>query len=278
MIILKNLNKHYKSVQALKNINLNVSSGELFAYLGPNGAGKTTTIRIMTGLTKLSSGKVLLNRFDIEQDQVAAKKESGLVPQSINLDQELTVLENLDIHGMLYQMPVKKRRAKTDELLDYMDLYDRKKTLVKHLSGGLKRRVMIARALMHSPKILFLDEPTVGLDASIRRRIWAIVKKIQQDGTTIFLTTHYIEEAEFLAQRVAFLNDGEIVALDTPKNLMKKMGTWAIDRLEKSSMETTYFQTREAAKSFMADQKQSFTLRRVNLEDAFLTLTGKKVK
>ncbi|MCD6185370.1 MAG: ABC transporter ATP-binding protein [Deltaproteobacteria bacterium] len=278
MIILKNLNKHYKSIQALKNVHLHINRGELFAYLGPNGAGKTTTIRIMTGLTKLSSGTVLLNRFDIEQDQVAAKKESGLVPQSINLDQELTVAENLDIHGMLYQMPVKARRSKTDELLDYMDITDRKKTLVKHLSGGLKRRVMIARALMHSPKILFLDEPTVGLDANIRRRIWAIVKKIQQDGTTIFLTTHYIEEAEFLAQRVAFLNNGEIVALDTPKNLMQKMGTWAIDRLEESNMETTYFQTREAAKKFMADQKQSFTLRHVNLEDAFLTLTGKKVK
>lgn len=278
MIILKNLNKHYKSIQALKNIHLHINRGELFAYLGPNGAGKTTTIRIMTGLTKLSSGTVLLNRFDIEQDQVAAKKESGLVPQSINLDQELTVAENLDIHGMLYQMPVKARRSKTDELLDYMDITDRKKTLVKHLSGGLKRRVMIARALMHSPKILFLDEPTVGLDANIRRRIWAIVKKIQQDGTTIFLTTHYIEEAEFLAQRVAFLNNGEIVALDTPKNLMQKMGTWAIDRLEESNVETTYFQTREAAKKFMADQKQSFTLRHVNLEDAFLTLTGKKVK
>jgi len=277
MIILKNLNKHYKSVKALKNINLHVIRGELFAYLGPNGAGKTTTIRIMTGLTKLSSGKVLLNRFDIEQDQVAAKKESGLVPQSINLDQELTVAENLDIHGMLYQMPLKARKFKTDELLKYMDLYDRKTTLVKQLSGGLKRRVMIARALMHSPEILFLDEPTVGLDANIRRRIWAIIKKIQQDGSTIFLTTHYIEEAEFLAQRVAFLNDGEIVALDTPKNLMEKMGTWAIDMFEGSRMETTYFQTREAAKKFMANQKQSFTLRRVNLEDAFLTLTGKKV-
>lgn len=277
MIILKNLNKHYKSVKALKNINLHVIRGEIFAYLGPNGAGKTTTIRIMTGLTKLSSGKVLLNRFDIDQDQVAAKKESGLVPQSINLDQELTVAENLDIHGMLYQMPLKARKTKTDELLKYMDLYDRKTTLVKQLSGGLKRRVMIARALMHSPEILFLDEPTVGLDANIRRRIWAIIKKIQQDGSTIFLTTHYIEEAEFLAQRVAFLNDGEIVALDTPKNLMQKMGTWAIDMFEGSSMETTYFQTREAAKKFMVNQKQSFTLRRVNLEDAFLTLTGKKV-
>jgi ABC-2 type transport system ATP-binding protein len=278
MIILENLNKHYKSVHALKDVNLHVNSGELFACLGPNGAGKTTAIRIMTGLTRLSSGKAFLNRFNVEKNPVAAKKECGLVPQTINLDQELTVFENLDIHCRLYRMPAKKRRIKIDELLDYMDILDKKKTLIKHLSGGMKRRVMIARALTHSPKILFLDEPTVGLDANIRRRIWAIIKRIQQDGATIFLTTHYIEEAEFLAQRVAFLNEGEIVALDTPENFMAKMGVWAIDRLEESNMETTYFKTRQEAKSFIVEQEKSFTLRRVHLEDVFLALTGKKVK
>ncbi len=278
MIILENLNKHYKSVHALKNINLHVTQGELFAFLGPNGAGKTTAIRIMTGLTRLSSGKAFLNRFDVEKNALAAKKECGLVPQSINLDQELTVFENLDIHCRLYRMSFTKRKVKTDELLDYMEISDRKDTLVKHLSGGLKRRVMIARALTHAPKILFLDEPTVGLDANIRRRIWAIIKRIQQDGTTIFLTTHYIEEAEFLAQRVAFLNSGEIVALDTPEKFMANMGEWAIDRLEDANMETTYFKTRREAKNFIAAQETSFTLRRVNLEDVFLALTGKKVK
>ncbi|MCD6273893.1 MAG: ABC transporter ATP-binding protein [Deltaproteobacteria bacterium] len=278
MIILENLNKHYKSVHALKDVNLHVNSGELFACLGPNGAGKTTAIRIMTGLTRLSSGKAFLNRFNVEKNPIAAKKECGLVPQAINLDQELTVFENLDIHCRLYRMPIKKRRIKIDELLDYMDILDKKKTLIKHLSGGMKRRVMIARALTHSPQILFLDEPTVGLDPNIRRRIWAIIKRIQQDGTTIFLTTHYIEEAEFLAQRVAFLNEGEIVALDTPENFMAKMGVWAIDRLEESNMETTYFKTRQEAKSFIVEQEKSFTLRRVHLEDVFLALTGKKVK
>jgi ABC-2 type transport system ATP-binding protein len=278
MIILENLNKHYKSVHALKNINLHVTQGELFAFLGPNGAGKTTAIRIMTGLTRLSSGKAFLNRFDVEKNALSAKKECGLVPQAINLDQELTVFENLDIHCRLYRMSFTKRKVKIDELLDYMEISDRKGTLVKHLSGGLKRRVMIARALTHAPKILFLDEPTVGLDANIRRRIWAIIKRIQQDGTTIFLTTHYIEEAEFLAQRVAFLNSGEIAALDTPENFMANMGEWAIDRLEDANMETTYFKTRREAKNFIAAQETSFTLRRVNLEDVFLALTGKKVK
>ena len=278
MIKIENLNKNYKALQALININLQVNKGELFAYLGPNGAGKTTSIKIMTGLTKLSSGDVYLNGFHVVKKNLMAKKQCGLVPQAINLDQELTVFENLDIHGRLYGMPHKKRVSKIDELLEYMEIGDRKDSLVKQLSGGLKRRVMIARALVHSPKILFLDEPTVGLDANIRRRIWALIKRIQQDNATIFLTTHYIEEAEFLAQRVAFLDKGKIVAVDTPANLMAKMGAWAIDKLEENNMETVYFKNRKEANAYTSKQDVSYTLRRVNLEDSFLALTGKKVK
>ncbi len=278
MIRIEHLTKYYKKTNALKGISLHVPQGELFAYLGPNGAGKTTTIRILTGLTRLSSGNAYLNGFHIEKEMLQAKKECGLVPQSINLDQELTVFENLDIHGRLFQMPAAKRAEKIHELLDYVDMCDRKDSLIKHLSGGMRRRVMIARALLHSPKILFLDEPTVGLDANIRRRIWALIKKIQQNGTTIFLTTHYIEEAEFLAKRVAFLDEGNIVANDTPQNLMDRLGTWAIDRLSDDNMTTNYFKTKEDAKKYMIAQDESFTLRRVNLEDAFLGLTGKKVK
>jgi len=278
MIRIENLNKNYKALQALSSINLQVEKGELFAYLGPNGAGKTTSIKIMTGLTKLSSGDVYLNGFHVGKEELMAKKQCGLVPQSINLDQELTVFENLDIHGRLYGMPYKKRVSKIHELLEYMEIGDRKDSLVKQLSGGLKRRVMIARALVHSPEILFLDEPTVGLDANIRRRIWALIKRIQQDNTTIFLTTHYIEEAEFLAQRVAFLDLGKIVAVDTPVNLMAKMGSWAIDKLEENNMETVYFKDKKEANEYTSKQDVSYTLRRVNLEDSFLALTGKKVK
>ncbi len=277
MIRIENLNKYYKSIHALKGVTLHVAEGELFAYLGPNGAGKTTTIRILNGLTTLSSGNAYLNGFNIETHKLQAKQQSGLVPQSANLDQELTVFENLDVHGRLFGMPAKKRVEKIHELLEYVDMADRKDSLTKHLSGGLKRRVMVARALVHSPKILFLDEPTVGLDANIRRRIWGLVKKIQQNGTTIFLTTHYIEEAEFLAQRVSFLDEGAIVAVDTPQNLMRRIGTWAIDRITDNQMETVYFKTREDANKYIGGQKESFTLRRVNLEDAFLSLTGKKV-
>ena len=158
------------------------------------GVGKTTTIRILTGLTRLDQGTAALNGHDIGRDVLNAKRQCGLVPQHVNLDSELTVHENLDIHGRLFGMGPKARKTKIDELLGYVELLDRRHSLVKQLSGGMKRRVMVARALLHSPRILFLDEPTVGLDAGIRRRIWALIKKIQQDGTTIFLTTHYIEE------------------------------------------------------------------------------------
>ena len=278
MIRIENLSKHYKTVHALKGVSLHIPKGRLFAYLGPNGAGKTTTIKILTGLAKLTSGNAYLNGFHVEQEKREAKKQSGVVPQSINLDQELTVFENLDIHGRLFQMQAKKRAERIHQLLGYVELDHRKDSLARQLSGGMKRRLMIARALVHSPRILFLDEPTVGLDANIRRRIWALVKKIQQNGTTIFLTTHYIEEAEFLAEQVAFLDEGRIVAIDTPQRLMSGQGTWAIDRVVDDDIQTIYFKTREQAKRFIAMQQESFTLRRVNLEDAFIALTGKKVK
>ena len=277
MIRVENLGKSYKEIHALKGVSLQVLHGELFAYLGPNGAGKSTTIRILTGLTRLSSGNAWLNGFHVEDDDLMAKRQFGLVMQSINLDQELTLFENLDIHGRLFHMAAGERKKKIDELLNYVDLIDRKNSTVRQLSGGMKRRLMIARALIHSPKILFLDEPTVGLDANIRRRIWALIKKIQIN-TTIFLTTHYIEEAEFLADRVAFLDNGRIVVIDTPERLTSQMGVWAIDRMNCNKIETVYFKIREEANAFIARQQESCTLRRVNLEDSFLSLTGKKVK
>ena len=276
MIRLERLEKSYDSVEALKGVDLHVPAGELFAYLGPNGAGKTTTIRILTGLTKLTRGRAFLNGHDIQKEALDAKRQCGLAPQHINLDGELTVVQNLDIHGRLFGLTPSERKARIRELLAYVDLDTRMNSLVRQLSGGLKRRLLIARAMLHNPRILFLDEPTVGLDASIRRRVWALIKKIRQSGTTIFLTTHYIEEAEFLADRVAFLDEGRIVAVGTPNALMDRVGTWAIDRLTEEGMRTDYFHSREEAGAFAAGQEAGFTLRRANLEDAFLALTGKK--
>ncbi len=277
MIRFENLRKKYKQVEALKGIDLQVVEGELFAYLGPNGSGKTTTIKILTGLAVPSAGEAWLNGFHVEKESLQAKRQCGFVPQNINLDNELTVGENLHLHGKLFRMPRKERARRICELLEYVEIADRIDSPVKSLSGGMKRRVMIIRALMHSPRILFLDEPTTGLDPAIRRRIWWFIKSIQRSGTTIFLTTHYIEEAEFLADRVAFLDEGSMVILDTPHNLMEGLGTWALDLVCDGGMETLFFRDREEANWHIAAQEGSCSLRRVNLEDVFISLTGKKV-
>lgn len=278
MIVIDTLRKRYGETVALDGVSLHVPAGELFAYLGPNGAGKSTTIRILTGLTRLSGGGATLGGCDIARDPIGAKRQCGVVMQHTNLDNDLTLAENLDIHGRLFGMDAADRAARAAELLGYVDLADRAGKLVSTLSGGMKRRLMIARALMHRPKILFLDEPTVGLDAEIRRRIWGLIKKIQNDGATVFLTTHYIEEAEFLADRVAFLDRGSIRALDTPAALMARVGAWAFDRLTETGMTTAYFPDRESARAAATADGDGHVLRRVNLEDAFLTLTGKAVR
>jgi ABC-2 type transport system ATP-binding protein len=187
------------------------------------------------------------------------------------------VRENLDIHGRLFAMDKTDRQSRIRELLSYVELGDRQDSLVSSLSGGMKRRVMIARALLHRPKVLFLDEPTAGLDAAIRRRIWALIKRIQHDGTTVFLTTHHIEEAEFLAERVAFVDQGRIITVDSPANLIDGVGAWAVDRLTEDGMQTGYFSVRDDAERTIHDHETSLTIRRVNLEDAFLSMTGKKV-
>jgi ABC-2 type transport system ATP-binding protein len=277
MISIRNLTKRYGAVDALRGVTLDVAPGELFAYLGPNGSGKTTTINILTGLTAPTGGAALLNGVDMATDPVNAKRVNGLVPQSLNLDGELSLYENLMIHARLFRMTKADWRPRIDELLDYIELAEKRDHQAKTLSGGQKRRLMIARALMHRPSILFLDEPTVGLDPTIRRRIWSLIRQVQQDGATIFLTTHYIEEAEFLADRVAFLVDGRVEAVDTPQALMARLGEWAIDEMVGGALRTRYFAAKQAAHDAALHDTGGYTVRRVNLEDAFIRMTGKKV-
>jgi ABC-2 type transport system ATP-binding protein len=277
MIKITSLKKAFGKTQALTDLSLEVKKGELFAFLGPNGAGKTTAIRILTGLSYKDSGTCLISGVDIERDPLAAKRLCGLVAQSVNLDGELTVLENLSIHGRLFGLPGKERRARESEYLEYVEMADRGKSLVKTLSGGLKRRLMIARALLHRPSLLFLDEPTVGLDPAIRRKVWSLIKRINQAGVTIFLTTHYIEEAEFLADRVAFINEGKLVREGPPAEIIGALGEWAVDTFEEGTMRSHFFPDREKAAAFRAALPGGGAVRRVNLEDAFLDLTGRRV-
>lgn len=277
MIRVKALTKEYPRATALRGIDLHVREGELFAYLGPNGAGKTTTIRLLTGLSTPTSGTMHIAGHDVAQDSVRAKMNCGVSPQAVNLDRELTVAQNLDIHGRLYGMNGRNRRARMANLMERTGIKDRADVPVEQLSGGYQRRALIARALMHGPRVLFLDEPTVGLDPSIRRDIWDLVREIRHTGTTIFLTTHYIEEAEHLADRVALLREGRIVATDTPEALRDGLGRWAVEE-NGNGRSTTYFETREEAARRCTEAGGGLTLRRVTLEDAYLQRTGERIQ
>lgn len=274
---IRGLAKNYGSTRALAGLDLAVGEGSLFAFLGPNGAGKSTTIRVLNGLTAMDGGRVEVGGIDIARDPLAAKRLCGLAAQNINLDGDLTVAENLDFHGRLHNLSRGERRRRSAELLAYVEMSDRAGHLVKTLSGGLKRRLMVARALLHRPRLLFLDEPTAGLDPAIRRRIWNLVKKVNGAGVGVFLTTHYIEEAEFLADRVGFIHQGRLVGEGVPGEIMARLGRWAVDRFGASDVETAYFADHDEAARQMQNGETGLALRRVNLEDAFLALTGKRM-
>ena len=222
-IIIKNLSKVYKNgFNALKTINLNIKKGEIFAMLGPNGAGKTTLISIICGIVKPSSGKVTVDRFDIIDDYRETRSRIGLVPQELTLEQFETVFNNVSYSRGLYgKRPDPKH---IEKILKQLSLWDKKDQRLRQLSGGMKRRVLIAKALSHEPSILFLDEPTAGVDVELRQDMWKIVEELRKTGVTIILTTHYIEEAEAIADRVGVINQGEIIVVEETKELLKKMG------------------------------------------------------
>jgi len=272
-------NKQGKNIEktAVKDLNLTIDEGEIFGLLGPNGAGKTTTIRMLTMLTKPTAGEILYKGKDIFSDELNVKKYIGVVPQHINFDQDLTVWENMELHGRLHHIPKSQRYARIEELLNYVELQDRVNDKVKSLSGGMKRRLLIVRALMHNPKILFLDEPTVALDPQVRRRIWDLIRRLPKDGVTVVLTTHYIEEAENLCNRVAILNKGSLIKLDTPKALCEQIGKYVVEWDSEESREYKFFNSRKECADFAGTLDVVTTIRHSNLEDVFVELTGRTV-
>lgn len=272
-------NKQGKNIEktAVKDLNLTIDEGEIFGLLGPNGAGKTTTIRMLTMLTKPTAGEILYKGKDIFSDELNVKKYIGVVPQHINFDQDLTVWENMELHGRLHHIPKSERHARIEELLNYVELQDRVNDKVKSLSGGMKRRLLIVRALMHNPKILFLDEPTVALDPQVRRRIWDLIRRLPKDGVTVVLTTHYIEEAENLCNRVAILNKGSLIKLDTPKALCEQIGKYVVEWDSEESREYKFFNSRKECADFAGNLDVATTIRHSNLEDVFVELTGRTV-
>jgi len=242
IIEVKNLVKRFKKVEAVKDISFSVAKGESFAFLGPNGAGKTTTIRMLTTLLDPTSGSVILNGFNVDKNPSDTRRSFGIVFQDPSLDTELTAYENMYIHAVLYAIPKDIYSKRIEELMTMVELWDRRDDLVKNFSGGMKRRLEIARGLLHHPKVLFLDEPTLGLDPQTRNLMWNYIKDLREkEGLTVFFTTHYMEEADRNADRIAIIDHGVIVAQGKSEDLKKQTNT-----------ET--------------------------LEDAFLALTGKDIR
>lgn len=264
---------------AVAGISLSVRHGEVFGLLGPNGAGKTTIIRMLTMQTQPTSGVIRIGGADIRRDPRVVKERIGVVPQHVNFDQELTCWENMELHARLHHMGHEARMARIEELLTEMELTEVRNDNVRRLSGGMKRRLLIARALIHRPQVLFLDEPTVALDPQIRRHIWDLVREIARGGVTVLLTTHYIEEAEALCDRVSIINKGVLVDVQTPRTFCENLGAYAVEWDEEGSRSYRFFHTREEARAharMLEEQMQRVLLRPTNLEDVFIELTGRK--
>jgi ABC-2 type transport system ATP-binding protein len=230
IISVSGLTKKFKNFVAVDNISFNVKSGEIFAFLGPNGAGKSTTIKILTTLLKPTSGKLMINGHDPAKNKDSVRKSFGIVFQDPSLDDDLTALENMQYHAVLFKVPPDVRKKRIEDLLRFVELWDRKNDMVKTFSGGMKRRLEVARGLLHHPKIIFLDEPTLGLDPQTRNHIWNYLKDIsQKENMTVFFTTHYMEEAEKVAQRIAIIDHGQIVAIGSAADLESKTNTQSLE-------------------------------------------------
>ncbi len=224
VIEVNNLEHKYGDLTAVDNISFAVQQGEIFSFLGPNGAGKSTVINILTTLRKIQKGEAKVNGYDVAKDSKNVRKSIGIVFQMMCLDYEMTVCENLEYHGRIYSIPKEERKKRINELLKLTELENKRNTLAKDLSGGMKRRLELARGLLTKPAVLFLDEPTVGFDIQTRMRIWEYLKGIKNEGTTIFLTTHYMEEADLLSDRISIIDHGKIIVTGSAAELKNKLG------------------------------------------------------
>jgi ABC-2 type transport system ATP-binding protein len=254
MIRVQNLVKKFGEFSAVKDISFEVQKGEIFAFLGPNGAGKTTTIKMLTTLLTPTSGKIELDGLDPTHHRNEARQRFGIVFQDPSLDGEQTAYENMELHAVLYKVPRKLRAERIQRLLSLFELWDRKDDLVKTYSGGMKRRLEIARGFLHTPKILFLDEPTLGLDPQTRNQLWTHVKHLNEtEQVTVFLTTHYMDEADRVAQRIAIIDHGGIVAQGTPQELKQQTNS---DSLEQAFLALTGSTIRDEAATSTDQMRQ----------------------
>lgn len=274
------LRKTFGKLVAVDDLSIAVRKGEIYGFLGPNGAGKTTTVRMITTMERPDAGKVFIEGFDTSTDYIDARKNIGVIQQQNSLDKDISVRENIMHHALMQNLSFKESKKRMYELCEIMELTDRLDSLVSTLSGGWKKRVSIVCSLIHHPDILFMDEPTTGLDTQSRNMLWKMIRNINRSGTTIFLTTHYIFEADSLCDRVGIINKGHMVAEGTPKELKDRLGRIALVYSNDDNDENIrYFSDRNEAKiaSLELPHDYNVTIRATNLEDVFLELTGRKL-
>lgn len=279
MIEVKNVTKRYGKKTAVDQLSLQIQENSFVGLLGPNGAGKTTLIKMLTGLLTPQEGEIFIQKSKVDRRNNKVKALLGIVPQHSNLEKEMTVYEDLVFAGKLFRIPPKIYEERIDHLLDSFELQESKHALSKQLSGGMQRKVMIAKALIHSPKIMLLDEPTVGIDMTTRIRIWDILKDMQSQGMTLLMTTHYIEEAQSLCDRICFMDQGKLFMDDSPQALIDNFGHYTVEEYTCSmGSEFHYFKTREEATEYSkSSNADSVLLRELTLGDIFYSYTKRKV-
>jgi ABC-2 type transport system ATP-binding protein len=275
LIRLESLEKRFGSLVAVDRLDLHLEAGRIHALLGPNGAGKTTTVRMLSTLTHPTSGRACVAGFDVSENPMGVRRCLGVVQQTLNFDPELTVIEALQIHGRLHGLRGPHLATRVTEMLAFAGLETECRRIVPTLSGGMRRRLSIARALLHEPKVILMDEPTVGLDAHARRRVWDLVRTLRDGGCTVVITTHYMEEAQSLSDRVVILDKGRAIANGSPETLIAKVGIIALDQNGPDGTTTRFFDTRDAAAAAAIGLETPTTLRTTTLEDVFIQLTGR---
>ena len=278
MIEIQGLTKKFGTFTAVDHVDLTIKDGEFFGLLGPNGAGKTTTISMLSTVLLPTEGRILLDGNVLDRRAHAQKRRLSVITQEYSMRQDMTMEEVMEYQGRLYFMKRRQIREKTEELLDFTGLLEYRRRTVRHLSGGMKRKLMICRALMTNPDILLLDEPTAGMDALSRRQTWTLLRRLQNRGMTVLLTTHYMEEAQTLCERVALMDRGRINAVAPPRELIDSLGRFAIDEITDEKTVSSYFHDREEAIRFLREAGPGAGMRETTLEDVFLERLGRRLE
>lgn len=277
MIEIRNLTKRFDRFTAVDSLNLTIETGEFFGLLGPNGAGKTTTIGMLSTLLLPTEGEIYIDGERLSRKRTDLKRKLSVITQEYSMRQDMTMDEIMEYQGRLYFMPLKEIRERTEELLEFCGLIEFRKRTVRKLSGGMKRKLMVCRALLTQPEILLLDEPTAGMDALSRRQMWNLLHKLNDQNLTILLTTHYIEEAQSLCDRVAMMNGGKLEEINTPAGFIESLGTFAVDEMTPDGLVSRYFHQRQDAVDYLERLHGQFALRDTTLEDVFMERSGKRL-